>query len=87
MPYHRAVSVKPMRNFLIIITFENGDKRLFNCSILSQFKLYDGIFDEEMFKRVHVDDMGLVCWDESTDIEPIFLWENSEDLSHFQTAV
>ena len=87
MPYKKAVSVKPMKNFIIIVKFEDGERRLFNCSLLSKYKLYDEIFDTEYFKKVHVDDMGLVCWDNATDIEPDFLWDNSEDIENFQTAV
>ena len=84
MPFDRAVDVKPMENYLIVVRFESGAARLFNCLILSKNKLYEKIFDKDYFRSVHIDDMGLVCWDIATDIEPDFLWDHSEELSHFQ---
>lgn len=80
-----AVDVRPMENYLIIVSYDNGERRIFNCSLLHEDRLFSKIFDKEFFKTVHVDD-GLVCWDRATDIEPHFLYENSEDLAHFQLA-
>lgn len=29
------------------------------------------------FETVHIDDMGLVCWDDATDINPDILYDDS----------
>lgn len=69
----RAVNVKPMNNFLLLIIFDNGEERVFNCAPLLKDELYSQITDEAYFQRVHIDEMGMVCWDESTDINPFYL--------------
>ena len=41
----------------------------------------------DFFKSVHVDEMGVVCWSDATDINPYNLYEDSENLSDFEFAV
>lgn len=82
----RAVNVKPMNNFLLLIIFDNGEERVFNCAPLLKDELYSQITDEAYFQRVHIDEMGMVCWDESTDINPFYLYENSEPITNYTFA-
>jgi hypothetical protein len=82
----RAVDVKPMNNYLLLIKFDNGEEKIYNCFPLLQDKLFSKISDKEFFKTVHIDDMGLVCWDDSTDINPYDLYECSESISNFDFA-
>ena len=76
---HRAVEVKPLDNMFILVVFDNGERRIYNCRPLTEKQLFSRLKDEDFFKTVHIDDMGLVCWDDSTDINPFDLYENSED--------
>ena len=80
---HRAVKVKPLQNYLILISFDNGEKRVYNCYPLLEDKLFSGLRDVNFFNTVHIDEMGLVCWSDSTDIEPNELYENSESVEAF----
>ena len=85
----RAVDVKPMKNYLLLVKFDNGEVRVFNCFSLLQNKLYAEIADVDFFKTVHIDEMGVVCWSDAIDINPFDLYEKSEDISNFtflQTA-
>lgn len=79
----RAVNVKPLLNYLLLIRFDNGEERVFNCFPLLENDLYKKIEDQQFFQTVHIDDMGLVCWDDSMDINPYELYNNSESISHF----
>ena len=80
---HRAVGVKPLKNYLILVTFDNGEKKVYNCYPLLEDKLFSVLKDADHFNMVHIDEMGLVCWDDSTDIEPYELYNHSESLEAF----
>ena len=80
---HRAVKVKPLQNYLILISFDNGEKRVYDCYPLLEDKLFSGLRDVNFFNTVHIDEMGLVCWNDSTDIKPNELYENSESVETF----
>ena len=77
----RAVAVKAMSNYLLLVKFDNGEQRIYNCYPLLENKLYSELKDIEFFKTVHIDEMGVVCWNDATDINPYELYENSESLS------
>lgn len=82
----RATEVKPMKNFLLLIKFDNGEEKIFNCLSLINDNLFSQIFNPDYFSRVHIDDMGIVCWDDETDINPYDLYDNSESVSDFFQA-
>ncbi len=79
----RAVEVKPMAQHLLLVKFDNEKVKVFNCLPLMQSKLFSKLSDATFFRTVHVDDMGLVCWDNATDINPYELYDNSEEISDF----
>ena len=83
----RAVAVKAMDNYLLLVKFDNGEQRIYNCFPLLENNLFSELKDVEFFKTVHIDDMGLVCWNDATDINPYDLYEDSENLSNFAFAV
>lgn len=76
----RAINVKTLSNYLIVVSFDNGENRVYNCYPLLEKELYSELKNEAFFKTIHVDEMGLVCWDDSIDIEPHELYENSIDV-------
>ena len=80
---HRAVRVKPLQNYLILVSFNNGENRVYNCYPLLEDSLFSELRDVSFFNTVHVDEMGLVCWNDYTDIEPNELYENSESIEAF----
>ena len=73
----RARKVKALENMIIVIRFDNDEIRLYNCYPLLQNRLFKKLEDKDFFRTVHVDDMGLVCWDNATDIEPNVLFNES----------
>ncbi len=78
---HRALTVKPMEQNLLLVKFDNGEIKVFNCLSLMDNELFSKLRDPAFFETVHVDDMGLVCWDDATDINPDMLYDDSESLS------
>ena len=78
----RAEKVKPMKNYRLCVDFSNGDKRIYNCYPLLQYPIFIRLKEEAFFRTVHVDDMGVVCWDDSTDLPPDELYNNSESVEN-----
>lgn len=83
----RAVKVQPMKNYLLLVRFDNGEEKIFNCLPLLEDKIFSDLINLDYFATVHIDDMGLVCWDDSTDINPEVLYEDSENIENFKFAV
>ncbi len=81
---HRARKVKALENYLISVLFDDNETRIYNCYPLLQNSLYSRLKDPAFFKGVRIDDMGLVCWDGSTDIEPRSLYEDSIPIKEFK---
>jgi hypothetical protein len=82
----RAVNVKPMNNYLLLIRFDNGEEKIYNCFPLLKNSLFSKLEEKPFFNTVHIDEMGLVCWDEATDINPYELYEQSESVKNFAFA-
>ena len=80
---HRAVRVKPMEQYLLLVEFDNKEIKIFNCFPLVKNNLFSQLTDKNFFKSVHIDEMGLVCWDNATDIEPTELYDTSQSFSEF----
>ena len=83
----RATAVKAMDNYLLLVKFDNGEQKIYNCFPLLENKLFAELKNIDFFKSVHVDEMGVVCWNDATDINPYDLYEDSESLSDFEFAV
>lgn len=79
----RAVKVKPMNNYLILVRFDTGEEKVYNCFPLLENRLFERLREKAFFEKVHIDNMGLVCWDDATDINPYELYDNSEKVSEF----
>jgi hypothetical protein len=83
----RATDVKPMSNYLLLIRFDNGEEKIYNCFPLLNNPLYSKISEKSFFDTVHIDEMGVVCWNDAIDINPYELYEQSELLENFAFAV
>ena len=79
----RAKRVVPMKNYIIFVEFDNGEKKIYNCYPLLQIPLFSELKDENFFREVYVDEMGVVCWGDSADIAPNELYNNSESVDSF----
>jgi hypothetical protein len=83
----RATDVKPMSNYLLLIRFDNGEEKIYNCFPLLNNPLYSKISEKSFFDTVHIDEIGVVCWNDAIDINPYELYEQSELLENFAFAV
>lgn len=66
--------VEPRNDYTLVITFENSEKRLFDCKRLFDKKVFAPLKNKAFFRLAHVE-YGTVVWNESIDIAPEHLYE------------
>ena len=70
-------SVKCLDDMMMIITFETGEKRLFDATQLLAYPVFAPLTDEDIFKSAQVE-WGAVTWcNGELDIAPESMYENS----------
>lgn len=80
-----VISVKPLDDMMMILTFSTGEQRLFDATILTGSAFLPLKYDN-IFKNCKVID-GAVTWmDEKIDCAPEFMYENSFAYPSSQTA-
>ena len=82
----QIISVKPLDDMMMILTFSTGEQRLFDATILTGFA-FAPLSDPEIFKDCKVID-GVVTWmDEEIDCAPEYMYENSYPYSNVEIAI
>ncbi|SEB04321.1 Protein of unknown function [Pseudobutyrivibrio sp. ACV-2] len=75
---HRALTVTAMANKVLLIEFDTGEKKRFDCSkLIEKSTLYKDLSDETYFQRVYVDEMGIISWEDAVSIDPYSVYEES----------
>ena len=71
-----VISVKVLPDHVMLITFSNGEERLFDASILKG-EVFEALQDEDNFKSAYVDH-GVITWmDGEIDCAPEYMYQNS----------
>jgi hypothetical protein len=64
-------------NLMLLVTFNTGEKRLFDASVLLQYPAFKPLENDEVFKSVNTEH-GVLTWlDGDIDIAPETLYKNS----------
>ena len=72
----QILSAKPLDDMMMLLTFSNGEQRLFDATILTG-SAFAPLIDEKIFKNCKVVD-GIVTWmDEEIDCAPEYMYEHS----------
>ena len=72
----KVVAVKPLNDQMMLLTFNNGEERLFDATILNG-PVYEGLREEDVFMSP-VLDHGVVTWkDGEIDCAPEYMYDNS----------
>lgn len=72
----KIVSVKPLNDMIMLLTFSSSETRLFDATIL-QGEVFEPLKDDEVFKNPIIDH-GVVTWlDGQIDCAPEFMYKNS----------
>ncbi len=74
--YLSIVNVKPLKDSQLLLTFENGEKRIFDMKPYLNKGIFKELRDEKMFRSVRVS-FDSIEWSNQADIDPEVLYEKS----------
>jgi hypothetical protein len=75
--YLGVKAVKPQKDYILALTFENGEERLFDMKPYLDFgPVFNALKDPEMFNSVRVY-FDTVSWANDADLDPEMLYPNS----------
>lgn len=74
--YPRVKNVQPLDNYLLKLTFDNGEIKIFNVSPYLEKGVFKELKDKSYFKSVKPF-MGSVKWQHDQDFCPDTLYEES----------
>ena len=72
----RIISVEAMENYILLLTFSNGEKRQFNAKPLLELPVYKPLLNYAFFQSARVEH-GTVVWPQDIDCCPDTLYEES----------
>ena len=74
--YLAIKDVKPQDNYLLLLTFENGEKRQFDMKPYLDFGIFQELKDLRLFKTVRTS-FDSIEWDNEADFDPEILYQKS----------
>jgi hypothetical protein len=74
--YLAIKDVKPQDNYLLLLTFENGEKRQFDMKPYLDFGIFQELKDLRLFKTVKTS-FDSIEWDNEADFDPEILYQKS----------
>ncbi len=81
--YLAVTDVKPLSDYQLLLTFENGEKRMFDMKPYLDTGIYKELKDESKFKTVRVS-FDSIEWCNQADVDPEFLYEKSSEYAEHQ---
>ena len=73
----RAIDVKPLPNYELLITFSNNEKKIFDVKPYMDFKPFEDLKNIALFNSVKIDGLS-ISWANNADICPDELYNNSK---------
>lgn len=74
--YLAVIDVEPLSDYKLLLTFENGEKRIFDVKPYLDKGIFQELKNEEKFKTVRVS-FDSIEWSNQADLDPAFLLEKS----------
>jgi hypothetical protein len=74
--YPAITNVQAIDNYLLILTFKNGEKRQFDMKPYLEIGIFKELKDERLFKTVKPS-FDSIEWDNKADFDPEVLFQNS----------
>ena len=78
--YISVKSVRPLSEYHLLLTFENGEKKIFDMKPYLDKGIYKELKDESKFKTVRIS-FDSIEWCNNADIDPEFLYEKSKKIT------
>lgn len=73
----KAIDVKPIENYNLLIKFENGEEKIFDVKPYLEHEAFKKLKNKELFKKVKVGGLSIE-WSTGEDICPDELYNNSK---------
>jgi hypothetical protein len=77
--YFAVKEVKPQDNYILILTFENGERRQFDMKPYLDMGIFQELRDLKLFKTVKTS-FDSIEWDNEADIDPEILYQESSKI-------
>jgi hypothetical protein len=78
--YFELKAVSPQDDYMLLLTFENGEQRLFDMKPLLNKGIFRELKDPAMFNTVRVC-FHSIAWKNEADLAPEILYPNSTELN------
>lgn len=75
----KAIDVMPLKEKKLLITFSNGEKKIFDVTPYMKHKAFIELEDEENFRKVKIAGLSIE-WENGADICPDELYNNSKKI-------
>lgn len=75
--YLAVIDVEPLNDYKLLLTFENGEKRVFDVSPYLDKGIFQELKNVEKFNTVRVS-FDSIEWCNQADLDPEFLFEKSK---------
>ncbi|MFH1739294.1 MAG: DUF2442 domain-containing protein [bacterium] len=77
--YPKIRSVKPQPGKTLLVEFENGERRIYDCKPLLQSDVFRLLEDEAIFRCAHPDPHGYgIIWNDDIDLAESEVWLNGQ---------
>lgn len=83
--YFRVKSVQPLDNYMLRLTFADGEIKIFDVKPFLERGLFTQLKDENLFRSVHVS-LDTVEWANGVDICPELMYEEGIPLNEPASA-
>ncbi len=75
--YPKIRDVKPRKGKTLLVTFDNGDRRVYDCTPLLRSDAFQPLRDDAIFRCAHADSHGYgVIWNDDVDLAESEIWLN-----------
>ena len=75
--YPKILDVKPKKGKRLLVTFNNGIKKIYDCSSLIDDDIFKPLMNDGLFNSVQADKHGYgVIWTDELDLSESELWIN-----------
>lgn len=79
--YPKVRKVEPRPGKTLLVTFENGQRKVYDCTPLLESEAFQPLQDDAIFRCVHADPHGYgVIWNDEIDLAESEIWVNGRDV-------
>lgn len=75
--YLSIIEVEPVRDYILLLTFENGERRTLDMKPYMHSGIFAELQDFALFNSVRVS-FDTIEWANEADLDPEFLYEESK---------